>query len=131
MDKVITKDQMKVLKKAQQGEIDAVLMYNRLAGKVKTVDEALAFKRLARDEARHADVFYRYTGRTLRPIPVKAIMVPLMYKFLGKEKTYKIVAQGEYDAADKYKHIISLYPEVEEVMNDEVHHGDAVLSLLK
>ncbi len=38
--------------------------------------------------------------------------------------------QGEYDAAEKYKHIINDFPEVVEVMNDEVHHGDAVLGLL-
>ena len=41
-----------------------------------------------------------------------------------------IVAQGEYGAAEKYKHIIDDFPEVVEVMNDEVHHGDAVKGLL-
>ena len=38
--------------------------------------------------------------------------------------------QGEEDAAEKYKHIIEDFPEVVEVMNDEVHHGDAVKDLL-
>lgn len=30
----------------------------------------------------------------------------------------------------EYKHIIDDFPEVVEVMNDEVHHGDAVMGLL-
>lgn len=122
---------MKILRKAQQGEVDAVLMYRRLAGKVDEVQDALAFLRLADDEARHAEVFRAYTGRDLRPNPAKSIIVPLMYRFLGREKAYRIVAQGEYDAAEKYEHIIADFPEVEEVRNDETHHGDAVLGLLK
>ena len=131
MSKQLTKKQMKALRKAQQGEVDAVFMYKRLAKRVKTLEEMEAFVRLAKDEARHAEVFHAYTGKDLRPIPVKGIMVPLMYRTLGKKKVFPIIAKGEYDAADKYKHIISDFPEVEEVMNDETHHGDAVMGLLK
>ena len=127
----VTKEQMKILRAAQQGEVDAVLMYDKLAGKVKDVSDALAFKRLADDEHRHAEVFRAYTGKDLRPNPTKAIMVPLMYKLLGKEKVYPIIAKAEYDAADKYSHIVGEFPEVEAVMNDETHHGDAVMGLLK
>ena len=50
---------------------------------------------------------------------------------LGKEKTYPIIAKGEYDAAEKYRNVVADFLEVEEVMNDEVHHGDAVMGLLK
>ena len=58
-------------------------------------------------------------------------MIPLMYSAMGKEKLYPIIANAEYKAADKYKNIIADHPEVEAVMNDETHHGDAVLGLLK
>ncbi len=30
----------------------------------------------------------------------------------------------------KYKHLLSDFPEVETVMNNEIHHGDAVMGLL-
>lgn len=126
----ITKTQMKVLRKAQQGEVDAVLMYEKLAGVVKDPKDKAAFERLAGDEARHANVFFRYTKKAVRPDPTKSIVVPLMYRTLGKEKTYPIIAKGEYEAADKYKPVITDFPEVEAVMNDEVHHGNAVMSLL-
>ena len=53
-----------------------------------------------------------------------------MYRLLGKERTYTIIADGEYEAAGKYRHIIADFPEVEQVMNDETHHGDAVIGLL-
>ena len=43
-----------------------------------------------------------------------------------KEPDYSL-----FTAAEKYKHIIDDFPEVVDVMNYEVHHGDAVLGLLK
>ena len=127
----LTGAQKKILKAAQQGEVDAVFMYEKLAEAVNDPDDKKAFLRLAGDEARHAEVFFRYTGQTLKPNPAKGLVVPAMYRTLGKEKVYPIIAKGEYDAADKYKNIIADFPEVVEVMNDEVHHGDAVLGLLK
>ena len=54
-----------------------------------------------------------------------------MYKTVGREKLYPVIAKGEYDAAEKYRGIINDFPEVETVMNDETHHGDAVMGLLK
>lgn len=127
----VTPGQMAVLLKSQQGEEDAVLMYRRLAEKVTDENDRKAFLRLADDEARHAAVFYRYTGKTLKPKKAKAVMIPLMYKTLGREKVYPVIARGEYSAADKYKNIVGEFPEVETVMNDETHHGDAVMGLLK
>lgn len=127
----LTKPQMKILKTAQQGEVDAAFMYERLAVTVKDEKDKAAFERLAADETRHAAVFAKYTRMTLKANPTKAIAVPAMYKAIGKEKVYPIIAKAEYEAADKYKNIIADFPEVETVMNDETHHGDAVLMLLK
>ena len=127
----IRKKYRKILRKAQQGEVDAVLMYQKLAAKVKDEEDRKAFLRLADDEARHAQVFYHHTVRKLRPNPAKAIFIPLLYQLIGKEKLYPLIAKGEYDAAEKYKNIIADYPEVISVMNDEIHHGDAVMGLLR
>ena len=131
MYKTLTKKQMEECLTAQQGEIDAVYMYEKLAKKVKEEADKNAFIRLAGDEARHAEVFRKYTNKDLKPKKTKGVVVPLMYKLLGKKKVYPISANAEYDAAEKYKHLLADFPEVETVMNDEVHHGDAVKGLLK
>lgn len=125
----ITEEQLSALLKAQRGELDAVWMYKRLAKKAKDTKDKDAFARLANDEGRHADVFFKRTGKKLRANPAKAILIPLLYKIIGKDKLYPIIAKAEYKAADKYKHIIADFPEVEEVMSDEVKHGDAVKGL--
>lgn len=131
MYKTLTRKQMEECLTAQQGEIDAVYMYEKLAKKVKEEADKNAFIRLAGDEARHAEVFRKYTNKDLKPKKTKGVVVPLMYKFLGKKKVYPIIAKAENDAAEKYKHLLADFPEVETVMNDEVHHGDAVKGLLK
>ena len=130
-DAGITMDQMDALVTAQQGEEDAVYMYEQLAKVVRDEADREAFLRLAGDEKRHSDVFRKYTCMDVKANPAKGIFVPLMYRVLGKKRVYPIIAKGEYDAAEKYKHIIDDFPEVVEVMNDEVHHGDAVMGLLK
>jgi len=126
----VTARQMQALISAQQGEDDAVYMYQKLAEVVRDEADRDAFLRLAGDEQRHSDVCKAYTGMTLKPNPTKAIVVPMMYRVLGKKKTYGIIAKAEYEAAEKYKHIVGIFPELETVMSDEVHHGDAVLGLL-
>lgn len=126
----ITAIQMQALITAQQGEEDAVYMYERLAKVVRDDADREAFQRLAGDEKRHSDVFKKYSCMELKANPAKGIFVPLMYRILGKKRVYPIIAKGEYAAAEKYKHIIDDFPEVVEVMNDEVYHGDAVLGLL-
>ena len=126
----ITAKQMQALITAQQGEEDAVYMYEQLAKVVRDDADREAFQRLAGDEKRHSDVFKKYSCMELKANPAKGIFVPLMYRILGKKRVYPIIAKGEYAAAEKYKHIIDDFPEVVEVMNDEVYHGDAVLGLL-
>ena len=130
MSKTLTKKQMEECLTAQQGELDAVYLYEKLAKRVKDEADKKAFTRLAGDEARHAEVFRKYTNKDLKPKITKGIVVPLMYSVLGKKKVVPVIAKAEYDAADKYKHLLSDFPEIETVMNDEVHHGDAVKGLL-
>lgn len=130
MSKTLTKKQMEECLTAQQGELDAVYLYEKLAKRVKDEADKKAFTRLAGDEARHAEVFRKYTNKDLKPKITKGLVVPLMYSVLGKKKVVPVIAKAEYDAADKYKHLLSDFPEIETVMNDEVHHGDAVKGLL-
>ena len=55
------------LLRSQQGELDAVLMYQRLAKVVKMDKEREAFLQLAKEEGRHASVFHAYTQKALNP----------------------------------------------------------------
>lgn len=127
---MISNEDMKVLIKSQQGEMDAVLMYRELAKVVKDKRDKEVFLQLAAEEGAHANVFKKYTNKTLKPKKTKAIFVPLMYKIIGKKKLYPTIAKGEYDAEKKYISVVEKFPEVQSVKEDERRHGNTVLSLL-
>ena len=120
----INKTDMKVLLKSQQGELDAVLMYNELAKVVKDSRDSDTFKQLASEEGRHASVFKNLTNQTLKPKKTKAILIPLLYRLIGKKKLYPMIAQGEYDAEKNYAPVVAKFPEVQSVQSDEHRHGD-------
>lgn len=122
--------QFKELLRSQQGETNAVLMYKRLAQVVKTERERETFLQLAREEGRHASVFHAYTRQVLKPQKTMSVVLPLLYRLLGKRWLYRTIAKGEYDAAVGYEHLIADFPEVESVKNDEKRHGDLVSALL-
>ena len=131
MDQAIINQHMDELLYAQQGELDAVLMYNKLAEAVKDERDAKTFRQLAKEEGGHAQVFHQYTKQVLKPKKTKAIAVPLLYKSVGKKVLYPIIASQEYAAAKKYVALVNIFPDVESVMNDETRHGDLVNGLLK
>ena len=126
----MTQEQFKELIRSQQGELNAVLMYQKLAKVVKTDKERETFLQLAKEEGRHASVFHAYTKEALKPKKTKAVIMPLLYRILGKKRLYKLIAKGEYDAATGYEHLIADFPDVESVKNDEKRHGDIVFGLL-
>ncbi len=127
----MTDKQMKALLYAQQGELDAVAMYNALAKKAKDPKDAATFKQLASEEGRHASVFHAYTGRVLKPKKTKAVALPILYSLLGRKRLYPLIAKGEYDAEKKYEALVHDFEEVKTVQADEHRHGDTVLALLK
>lgn len=127
----MTQEQYKELLRSQQGELDAVLMYQGLAKVVKTDKERETFLQLAKEEGHHASVFHAYTKERLKPKKTMARIMPILYYLLGKKRLYKLIAGGEYKAAVGYEHLIVDFPKVESVKNDEKRHGDMVSGFLE
>ena len=125
------RNELQTLRKAQQGELDAVLMYNALAKAVKDKNDAETFRRLAAEEGHHAAVFKNLTNQALQPKKTLATLLPILYKLLGRKRLYPIIAKFEYGAADTYAPVAERFPEVQSVKDDEKRHGDTVTGLLK
>ena len=126
----MTEKQKKALLFAQQGELDAVLMYRSLSKAAKLKKDKETFLRLASEEGHHAAVFYKFTGEKLKPKSLKAKGLTILYKVLGRKLLYPLIAKGEYAAEKNYGSIVPDFPEVESVKNDEKRHGDEVKALL-
>ncbi len=127
----ITDEEMKVLLASQQGEADAVLMYNALAGAVKDKKDAETFRILASEEGRHAAVFRGLTNQVLKPKKTLAFFVPKLYRLIGKKRLYPVIAKFEYSAEKRYEPVAEKFPEIQSVKDDERRHGDTVMGLLK
>lgn len=120
----------KILLKSQQGELDAVLMYQALAKVVKDTKDADTFRKLAAEEGHHAAVFHGLTNENLKPKKTLAILMPILYKIIGKKRLYPLIAKGEYAAAENYAPVVEKFPVIESVRKDETRHGDTVAGLL-
>ena len=122
---------LKALLGAQQGELDAVLMYQKLAKKNKDPKIQELLLETAKDEGRHAGVFHKITQVDLKPKSAQANLVSFIMSILGKKNTFKIISSFEYKAKDSYAPLVELFPEVESVAQDEFKHGDRMLEISK
>lgn len=105
-------------------------MYKALAEKVKDPKEAEVFRQLAAEEGYHAGVLRQLTNTVLKPRTTRAVIIPLLYKICGRKRMLALIAKGEYKAADRYAPMVSRFPTLESVMNDERRHGDVVKALI-
>ena len=124
----------KFLKKSQQGELDAVPMYNALAKKFedKNPEVAEILKCMAADEGRHASVFKSISGdASLRPKMLQTKAVPVLMNLIGKKKMFKIIAGQEYKAFDTYAPWVEKFPEIASVQADEKRHGDLCMKIVE
>ena len=80
----ISKKDMKILLKSQQGELDAVLMYNALAEVAKIQKDKDTFRQLAKEEGHHTSVFHKLTQTELTPKHTKELLLPILYKIVPR-----------------------------------------------
>lgn len=126
----ITKKQ---LLKSQQGEIDAVLVYQKLANRVAknnpTIHETLM--KIGSDEGRHASMLRKITGEALKPKSTLSNVVFCLSYVIGKKQTLKFLAKVEHKALETYKPYVAEYPELESMRLDEGRHGDLLDGIVK
>lgn len=111
----ISKKDMKILLKSQQGELNAVLMYQALDNVVKDKNDADTFRKLAAEEGHHAAVFHGLTQESFKPKKTLAVFMPILYRLIGKKRLYPLIIKGEYKAADNYAPVAEKFPEIESV----------------
>ena len=126
----MTDKQRKFILKSQQGELDAVIMYQKLADKMKDPKVKEVLLQLAADEGRHAAVFYNLSETNLKPRSLQANLISILRYIVGWKLLFKLMSIGEYKAVDTYAPVIKDFPEVESVQKDEGRHGDILKNLI-
>ena len=123
----------KDLLKAQQGEIDAVIVYKRLADRIAKDNSEVydPLQKLAADEGRHASMLHKITGKVCRPKNTLANIVICMSYIIGKKRLLQFMAKTEHKALESYKPFVAQYPELESMRLDEGRHGDILEDIIK
>ena len=114
----------KSLLKAQQGELDAVILYQALAKLAKNSNVKEKFTQIAADEGKHAAILRSYTGENLKPKNTNALIVSFIYKTFGHSLTCKLLSRGEMNAIPNYQKMLGDFPKVKEIMDDELRHAN-------
>lgn len=127
----MTEMQKKQLLKAQQGELDAVLLYKKLANAVKGQEKKEKLLKVAAEEGNHAAILRQYTGETLKPKAAKSLLILALYKVLGEKKTMKILANGEMKSIGSYAPLSNEFPNIKSIMADEERHAKVALSIIE
>ena len=114
------------LLKAQQGEIDAVIVYHKLADRIAKKDSEIHKKLMSigSDEGRHANMLRKLTGEVRNPKSTLANIVVCLTYLIGKKRTLLLMAKAEHKALETYKPFVEQYPELEPMRLDEEKHGN-------
>ena len=122
-DKKISEEVRKQLIAAQQGELDGVLMYQRLAELTDDPELKAAFKEAAADEGKHASILREYTRTDLKPSSAGADQMEAALKSMSMADLLDRISAGEYAGYDNYKPYSEDFLGVVEMMEDERKHG--------
>jgi VIT1/CCC1 family predicted Fe2+/Mn2+ transporter len=116
----------KKLLKYQKNEITEHLVYLNLAKQTKG-NNAVILKKIADDELRHYHQFREYTGQDVRPDKVKVFFYSFVTVMLGLTFTLKMMENGEGAAEESYETVEDSYPEIQQIIIDEVKHEQLLL----
>ncbi|AWV80317.1 MULTISPECIES: ferritin family protein [Clostridium] len=117
--------------KAQQGELDAVIVYKKLSSILKEEEYKKTFLSIAADEGKHAAILKKYTEEKLIPKKLKANFVYIIYSIFGLKFTLGILEKGEFKAAEAYLPLQDKFKAIKEILDDEKRHGELMNNMKK
>ncbi|WP_455538736.1 ferritin family protein [Terrisporobacter sp.] len=117
-------EQKEMLLKLQQGELDGVVMYQKLAELEELQYIKNELLEMAADEGRHASLLKSYTGEVLKPSSGQAEKIVEMLKNVGKVKTFEMMAEGEFKGGPVYEELGKNFERLKDIAKDEVKHGN-------
>jgi len=120
----------KQILKYQQNEITEYHIYTKLAKFVDSKENQKVLLQIADDEHRHYGLWKDYTGQEVKPNRLKIGFFVLISRLFGFTFGIKLMERGEEDAQENYDKLLQHFPEVDEIIQDENDHEDALVGML-
>ena len=114
----------------QQNEANEAEIYRAIASRVKKESDRATLLRIADEEAAHAEIWRKYTGREVKADARLVRRYAWIARVLGYTFAIKRMENGENRARDAYGQLLKEVPEAEKIMRDEEAHENALIALL-
>ncbi len=126
----ITKELRQELLKNQKDEITSFHIYQAIASKQKDAENAKLLNTIAADEKNHYILLQKYSNSEVRPSKIKILRYLLIAKTLGLTFSLKLLEKGEEKASASYEALMTHFPELKKVLEDEENHERELLGLI-
>lgn len=130
MEKKISSEAYKILKKMQQSEITESVVYKKIAKFAKGEENKKTLERLASEEENHAKIWEKYTGLKLKPNKWKVFKYSFLARVFGFTFAIKLMESGEENAQKEYDLLASEIEESTIVKQQEEEHEKALIDIL-
>ncbi len=114
----------------QQNEINEYHIYNRLAKKIKDVNNASVLSRIGDEEKAHYEILKKYSGREVSPNWLKINWYYYISRIFGITFGIKLMEKGEEKAQQAYARHINDIPEAAGILADEDKHEHELIALI-
>ncbi|MBN2031034.1 VIT1/CCC1 transporter family protein [bacterium] len=126
----IDKEIQKQLLIFQKNEKTEYHIYMKLARKVQCPENRKILKSIAEDELKHYEFWRTLTQSDVKPNQWKIGIYYLISRIFGFTFGIKLMENGEGDAQDNYQQLVTLFPEVKNIVQDENDHEETLIRLL-
>ncbi|MGI6595514.1 MAG: rubrerythrin family protein [Elusimicrobia bacterium] len=121
---------IKKLKAFQKSEITEYHIYKNIASRTQNTENKEILNRIASEEMKHYGILAKYTSTDVKPDKIKIWFYSLIAKVLGKTFGIKLMEMGEEKAAESYREIASVIPEVEQIFREEEEHEKNLIGMI-
>lgn len=114
----------------QRNEITENQIYTRLAKAIKVPQNRQILEGIAKDELGHYHLWSKYTKQEVKPNQIKVWFYYLISRLFGYTFGIKLMERGEEDAQSKYQQLKGKIEEIDEFLEDENEHEQALIGML-
>ncbi len=126
----ISEKTIKILTALQKNEVTEAEIYRRIARFVKDEHNKKVLENIASEEEKHAVIWSKYTGKTIKPNMRKVRRWTFLARLLGFTFALKKMESGEDKATKNYDFLSSEVPEAKAISEDEERHENQLLAML-
>ena len=129
-EKQISKELMKLVKKAQIDEEQGAILYAFMAKREKNEENKKLLEQMSKDEANHAAVWKKYTNKNLKPSKLSIIWFKILTVVMGFTFVVKTMQKKESLAQVGYEKMKEELPEAVKMLDDERRHEKELYNML-